>query len=154
MSLYSRIIDLQKLHQAWNRVRKNKPTAGVDHITFDQFEDNKSAELKKLNEELKEYTYQALPVKRVKLYKGDKEREIALYAMRDKVVQQSIATELNRIYDPLFSPRSFAYRNNKSALNAVNQIDGLIRTDRYKYVQNWIFSIILTAFCGKGWKEC
>ena len=134
MSLYNQIIDLQKLHQAWNRVRKNKPAAGVDHITFDQFEDNKSAELRKLNKELKEYTYQVLPVKRVKLYKGDKEREIVLYAMRDKVIQQSIATELNHIYDPLFSSRSFAYRNNKSALNAVNQIDGLIRTDQYKYV--------------------
>ena len=134
MSLYNRIIDLQKLHQAWERVKKNKPAAGVDHITFEQFDENKTEELKQLHMELYNHKYEVLPVKRVMLYKGEKEREIALYSMRDKVVQQSIATELNRIYDNQFSTQSFAYRNNKSALNAVNSIEELILTQRYKYV--------------------
>ena len=30
MSLYNKVIDLQKMDQAWDRVRKNKPSAGVD----------------------------------------------------------------------------------------------------------------------------
>lgn len=134
MSLYNRIIDLQKLHQAWDRVKKNKPAAGVDHITFDQFDENKRDELKKLHMELREHMYRVLPVKRVMLYQGDKEREIVLYAMRDKVVQQSIATELNHIYDSAFSSQSYAYRSKKSALNAVNSINELILTKRYQFV--------------------
>ena len=28
MSIYNKVIDLQKLHQAWERVRRNKPAAG------------------------------------------------------------------------------------------------------------------------------
>ena len=46
MSLYNRIIDLQKLNQAWERVRKNKPAAGVDNVRFDEFEERKKEELK------------------------------------------------------------------------------------------------------------
>lgn len=134
MSLYNRIIDLQKLHKAWDRVRKNKPAAGVDYITYEQFEENKSEELKKLNRELKDHSYSVLPVKLVKLYKDGKEREIALYSMRDKVVQQSVSSELNLMYDTLFSSQSFAYRNNKSALDAVNSISEQIEKRRYQFV--------------------
>lgn len=37
MSLYNKIIDLQKLNVAWEHVRRNKPAAGADHITCEQF---------------------------------------------------------------------------------------------------------------------
>ena len=99
MSLYNRIIDLQKLNQAWERVRKNKPAAGVDNVRFDEFEERKKEELKQLQIELKNHTYQSMPIKKAVIYKGEKAREIALYTMRDKVVQQSIALELNKMYD-------------------------------------------------------
>ena len=49
MSFYSKIIDLQKLNMAWDRVRKNKPACGVDQITWEMFEENKKTELKQLN---------------------------------------------------------------------------------------------------------
>ena len=32
MSLYSKIIDIQKLQAAWRNVNKNKPARGVDDI--------------------------------------------------------------------------------------------------------------------------
>ena len=35
MSIYSRIIDLQKLGQAWDKAMKNKPAAGTDHVTWE-----------------------------------------------------------------------------------------------------------------------
>lgn len=43
--------------------------------------------------------------------------------MRDKVVQQSLASELNKIYDSRFSAQTFAYRNHNSSLDAVNAIE-------------------------------
>ena len=52
MSLYNKIIDLQKLNAAWNKVRKNKPACGVDNITWEQFDANKENELKKMYVEL------------------------------------------------------------------------------------------------------
>ena len=35
MSIYSKIIDIQKLGQAWDRVKKNKPAPGVDNVTYE-----------------------------------------------------------------------------------------------------------------------
>lgn len=52
MSLYNKIIDYQKLSAAWQRVRRNKPAAGVDNITWQQFDENSRGELKQLQIEL------------------------------------------------------------------------------------------------------
>lgn len=122
MSLYNKIIDLQKLNQAWQHVKKNKPAAGVDHVTVEQFDAEIKTSLRQLNQELVDHTYETLPVKKVTIYKGEKAREIVLYAMRDKVVQQSLALELNKLYDPLFSSQTYAYRNHRSALSAIDEI--------------------------------
>lgn len=149
MSIYNKVIDLQKLHQAWERVRRNKPAAGVDNVTYEQFDARKQEELRQLNIDLKNHSYSALPVKRVVLYKGEKAREIALYAMRDKVVQQSVAAELNKLYDGRFSNQTYAYRNNMSSLNAVNAIEGEIQSGRY----SWILKVdILHFFDEMDWK--
>lgn len=123
MSLYTKIIDRQKLDAGWQKVMKNKPAAGVDGVTCNMFHENKREYLKQLHLELSEYRYHPQPVKLVKLYQGDKERIVALYSMRDKVVQQSIAAELQKIYEPFFSKTSYAYRSGRSALEAVEKIE-------------------------------
>ena len=122
MGLYSKIIDLQKLGQAWDKVKKNKPAAGVDQVTYEEFDREKVQQLKDLNQELKDHGYHTLPVKLVNLYKGEKVRKIALYSMRDKVVQQSLARELSGIFDTMFTKQTYAYRANKSALTAIDEI--------------------------------
>ena len=111
MSLYNRIIDLQKLSAAWQRVRRNKPAAGVDNIIWQQFDENSREKLKQLQTELSEHVYMPLPVRNVTLYKGEKARVIALYSMRDKVVQQSVAQELTKLFEGRLSPQSYAYRS-------------------------------------------
>ncbi len=134
MSLFNKIIDLQKLDMAWEKVRRNKPSAGTDNVTVDMFENNKKMELKQLQLELKNGVYKALPVRKVILYKNEKEREIVLYSMRDKVVQQSIMAELSKLYEPKFSNQSFAYRSNKSAIGAVELVEKEILSGLYEYV--------------------
>ena len=49
MGLYSKIIDLQKLSQVWEKVRSNNPSAGTDQISCAQFDANSRIELKQLN---------------------------------------------------------------------------------------------------------
>ena len=127
MSLYSRLIDYQKLLAAWNRVRANKPSGGTDQITFEEFEAHKKEFLLELNSELKQGTYRVNPVRLVTIQKEGKEREIALYCLRDKVVQQSLVTELGCIFEPILSPCVFSYRTGKSALHAIEQIQDFIR---------------------------
>ena len=154
MSLYNKVIDLQKMDQAWDRVRKNKPSAGVDGISYEQFETNKKEYLKQLELELREHKYHALPVKLTTIYKGEKERVIAQYSMRDKVVQQSLAAELNRLFDPLFSKQTYAYRQDKSALRAIEEISNkakenvyssFLKLDISKYFDRIDWNILQTA---------
>ncbi len=134
MSLYNKIIDLQKLNMAWKRVKMNKPSPGVDGVTWDVYDASASEENKRLHKELAEKAYECKPVKNVTLYKEEKERQIALYSMRDKVVQQSIAEELKKMYDHGFSPQCYAYRENRSALQAVQEIEKQISTHGYTQV--------------------
>lgn len=123
MGIYSKIIDIQKLNQAWDRVKRNKPACGVDNVTYEMFEERRREELRQLNLELAEHRYESLPVRVKNIYKGEKVRKIALFSMRDKVVQQSLAHELGRIYEPLFSESTYAYRPGQSALEALELIE-------------------------------
>lgn len=127
MGIYGKVIDLQKLGAAWDHVRKNKPASGVDNVTYEDFESRRREELKQLNLDLVMHQYESLPVKIMSLYKGEKVRTIALFSMRDKVVQQSLASELGKIYEPAFSDCSYAYRRGQSALQAIECIENRIR---------------------------
>lgn len=134
MGLYSKIIDLQKLSQVWEKVRSNNPSAGTDQISCAQFDANSRIELKQLNLELYNHEYRVRPVRLVSLEKEEKVREISLYTMRDKVVQTSIAQELSRIYEPKFSPCVYAYRNDRSAMGAAERIEKEIGSGRYSWI--------------------
>ena len=134
MGLYSKIIDLQKLGQAWEKVRSNNPSAGTDQISCAQFDANSQIELKQLNLELYNHEYRVRPVRFVSLEKEEKVREISLYTMRDKVVQTSIAQELSRIYEPKFSPCVYAYRNERSAMGATERIEKEICSGQYSWI--------------------
>ena len=142
MGIYSKLIDIQKLGQAWDRVRKNKPACGVDNVTFEMFEERRREELRQLNLELKENRYESLPVKLSNIYKGDKVRTIALFSMRDKVVQQSLAYELGRIYEPLFSKSTYAYRPGQSALEALKLIEERTKNQQ----EQWVLKLDIADF--------
>lgn len=87
MGFFTKVIDLQKLSEAWNRVKRNKPAAGVDEVTWEDFDREYKQNIRQLHIELMEHKYESLPVRLVPIYKGEKVREVSLYTMRDKVVQ-------------------------------------------------------------------
>lgn len=122
MSLYNKIIDQQKLREAWKLVYKNKPKEGVDNVTCEEFEEDKKNMIKGLWNELVNHAYECQPVQLISIYKGDKMRCISLYTMRDKVLQSSMAKEISSIFEPYFSECCYAYRSGKSALHASQKI--------------------------------
>lgn len=134
MSLYTKIIDLQKLTEAWKKVKRNKPACGVDNVTCDEFDKNIREELKQLYVELEQHTYEVMPVKMVALRKENKMRMVSLYTMRDKVVQTSIANELNKMLEKQFSKCTYAYRNDLSAMIAIERIEKEIMSGNYSFV--------------------
>ena len=131
MGIFTKVIDQQKLTEAWNRVKRNKPAAGVDEVSWEDFDGACKQNIRQLNIELVGHTYQSLPVRMVPLYKGEKVREVSLYSMRDKVVQQSLASELVRLYDGLMSESTYAYRPGRAALQAIGYLDKEISSGAY-----------------------
>ncbi len=134
MSFYSKVIDQQKLNMAWEKVKRNKPAGGVDNVTWELFEEGRKEEIKRLNLELLQREYVLQPVRMATLYKGEKPREVALYCMRDKVVQQSVANELVKCYEAFFPGCVYAYRPGKSALEAVERIAEAIKRKGFTWV--------------------
>ena len=131
MGIFTKVIDQQKLTEAWNRVKRNKPAAGVDEVSWEDFDGARKQNIRQLNIELEGHTYQSLPVRLVPLYKGEKVREVSLYSMRDKVVQQSLVSELVRLYDGLMSDSTYAYRPGRAALQAIGYLDKEISSGAY-----------------------
>lgn len=154
MGIYNKIIDLQNLNRAWNRVRSNHPAAGTDGVSVEEFEAHRKEYLYQLHVDLKEKKYSPLPVKLVKIYKGEKERIIGMLCMRDKVLQQSIHNELNKVYDGSFSAHTYAYRSGYSALSAVSYIEDAIKASSTVLwalqldIKDFFENILLEKLCG------
>ena len=142
MGLYTKMIDLQKLGEAWKKVRTNKPAAGVDEVTYEEYDANVRENLKQLHLELVEGRYESLPVKLVDIYKGEKKRTISLFSMRDKVIQQSIASELLKMYDGEMSKCTYAYRPGRAALQAIEHLDKEVK----KSDVTWVLKTDIKSF--------
>jgi len=103
---------------------------GVDGQSFDDIEKSgRDQWLDELAEELRNETYQPQPVLRVFIPKGDgKQRPLGIPCIRDRVVQTATMLVLEPIFEADLEPEQHAYRPDRSALDAVRQVERLLRT--------------------------
>jgi retron-type reverse transcriptase len=87
---------------AWQSVRANAGSGGVDQVSWLQFEADLEANLAELHASLREETFEPLPVRRVYIPKAGsaKLRPLGIPAIRDRVVQQALLQRL----EPIFAP--------------------------------------------------
>ncbi len=89
-----------------------------------------SAWLGELTEELRKETYQSQPVRRVNIHKddqSDKFRPLGIPCIKDRVVQMAAVLVLEPIFETDLQPEQHAYRPEHSALDAVRQVEALLR---------------------------
>ena len=128
-NLFKRIFSKENTRSAWKRVKANKGSAGIDKMTVADFPDFARENWDRIRESLLTGTYEAKPVRRVEIPKGNtgKTRPLGIPTVLDRLIQQAIAQILTQIFDPGFSKFSFGFRAGKSAHQAVYQLRGYIR---------------------------
>ena len=70
-SLWGQLCDRRNLQAAWKRVRRNRGAPGIDRVTIEEFESQVDEELDRLERELRDGSYEPLPVRRVMIPKPD-----------------------------------------------------------------------------------
>jgi RNA-directed DNA polymerase len=127
-ALYDKIYRKDVLLWAWSCCRANGGSAGVDGQSFEGIE-TKGVEawLEQLAKELKEKTYRPKAVRRVQIPKPDgKQRPLGIPTIKDRVAQMAAVIVLEAIFEADLTEEQYAYRPQRSAHDAINEVHGLL----------------------------
>jgi RNA-directed DNA polymerase len=135
-ALYDKVYRQDVLAHAYECCKANGGAAGVDGQTFEDIEaDGVKRWLDELAQELRNRTYQPLPVRRVYIPKPDgKQRPLGVPAIRDRVAETAAVLVLKPIFEADLQPEQYAYRQDRSALDAVRYVHKLINTGHEEIV--------------------
>jgi retron-type reverse transcriptase len=90
---------------------KRKAAAGVDGLTWQDYEAELECKLEDLHARVQGGAYRALPSRRRYIAKPDgRWRPLAVAALEDKIVQRATAAVLNAIYEEDFLGFSYGFR--------------------------------------------
>lgn len=131
-NLFGKVLAAEDLKRAWKRVRANKGAAGVDGMNIESFLEWAKMHWKYCEAELLNGSYRPWPVRRVEMDKPEGgKRRLGIPTVLDRVIQQAITQVLSPVFELTFSPNSFGFRPNRSAHQAVKQVQGFIKQKRH-----------------------
>ncbi|HSB72277.1 MAG TPA: reverse transcriptase domain-containing protein [Candidatus Methylomirabilis sp.] len=117
-------------HGSLSGTGPNGGAPGVDGQTFADIEAyGLDRWLDELAADLKAKSYRPQPVRRVFIPKPDgKRRPLGIATIRDRVAQMAVVLVLEPIFEADLEPEQYAYRPDRSALDAVRAAHGLVNT--------------------------
>jgi RNA-directed DNA polymerase len=115
-------ISIDLLDEAFYELKENAG-AGVDGLTWRDYEQNLECNLENLHARVHRGAYRALPSRRVYIPKPDgRQRPLAVAALEDKIVQRATAAVLNAIYEEDFLGFSYGFRPGRGAHDALDAL--------------------------------
>ncbi|ESV55358.1 maturase [Streptococcus agalactiae LMG 14747] len=140
--LLDNILSRSNMLEAYNRVKANKGSAGVDGVTIDDIDDYLRQHWRSTKRLIKQRKYKPQPVLRVEIPKPNGGiRQLGIPTVMDRIIQQAIVQVLSPICEPYFSETSYGFRPNRSCEKAIIKLLEYLN-DGYE----WIVDIDLEKF--------
>jgi group II intron reverse transcriptase/maturase len=122
---------------------KKSAAAGVDGVTWRDYEEDLPTRIDRLWEAVQSGRYRALPSRRVYIPKADgKQRPLGIAAVEDKIVQQAVVTVLTPIYESEFLGFSYGFRLGRNQHQALDALAVGLHMKRV----NWVLDADIKAF--------
>src|SRR5713101_5664111 len=145
-SLVDKVYKRKNLEMAWENVKANRGSGGVDGQSLNMFASQLGQQLDRLQSELRQDTYQPQPVRQVQIPKAGKPgefRTLGIPTIYDRVCQQALLNRLEPIFEPVFDEANFGYRRGRSTKDAMRKVWKEIQSGR-----EWIVDGDLKDFFG------
>ena len=140
--LLDKILSRENMLEAYNQVKSNKGSAGIDGITIEEIDDYIRQSWRLTKELIKQRKYKPQPVLRVEIPKPNGGiRQLGIPTVKDRMVQQAIVQVISPICEPHFSDTSYGFRPNRSCEKAIMKLLEYLN-DGYE----WIVDIDLEKF--------
>src|SRR5579863_9790091 len=134
-------ISKKEVWEAYQRVKSNKGSAGIDGQSIEDFEKRLKKNLYRIWNRMSSGSYFPPPVRTVKIpKKSGGERSLGIPTVADRIAQQVVKARLEPEVDPHFHPDSYGYRPGKSALDAV----GVARQRCWRH--DWVLDLDIKGF--------
>jgi RNA-directed DNA polymerase len=122
-SLYDKVYREANLRAAWESVRSNDGCAGVDKESVAMFGARLPKRIARMNEQLREGTYEPMPVRRGWIPKGGgKLRPLGIPTVIDRVVQTSLRNVIEPIFERKFADCSYGFRPGRGCKDALREV--------------------------------
>ena len=135
-ALYDKVYRTDVLAHADQCCKANQGSAGVDGQRFEDIEAyGLERWLGELQQELKDKSYRPSAVLRVWIPKpGGTQRPLGVPTIKDRVAQMTAVVVLEPIFEADLEPEPYAYRPDRSALDAVSRVVQLLQTGHRQVV--------------------
>ena len=136
------ILDRRNVEKALVKVISNKGAGGTDGMQTDELRSYISANWQSLRASILEGIYKPGPVRKVEIPKpqGGK-RMLGIPTVVDRLIQQAITQWMQFHYEPFFSKRSYGFRPDKNAHQAVLQAQEYLNNRK-----EWVIELDLEKF--------
>ena len=124
-SLVDKVYQRKNLEMAWEKVKANRGSGGVDGQNLEAFGAQLDSQLNRLHRELKEDAYQPQPVRQGQIPKAGKPgefRTLGIPTIYDRVCQQALLNRMEPIFEPVLDEANFGYRRGRSTKDALRKV--------------------------------
>jgi len=127
-------VSIDLLDEAFYELKENA-AAGVDGLTWRDYEQDLERNLEDLHARVHRGAYRALPSRRVYIPKPDgRQRPLAVAALEDKIVQRATAAVLNAIYEEDFLGFSYGFRPGRGAHDALDALVVAVQSRKVNFI--------------------